>query len=59
MPNRKFVLGLDPDKAGNSGRRKLHEHLGKTKVITDLIIPQGKDINDLSLDEFKNLEEIF
>lgn len=59
MPNRKFVLGLDPDKAGNSGRRKLHEHLGKTKVITDLIIPQGKDINDLTLEEFKNLEEIF
>lgn len=59
MPNRKFILGLDPDKAGNSGRRKLHDHLGKTKVITDLIIPNGKDINDLSKEEFENLEEIF
>ena len=59
LPCRKFILGLDPDKAGNNGRKKLHNYLGRTKMVTDLIIPEGKDINDLTKEEFDSLEEIF
>ena len=59
MPCRKFVLGLDPDAAGYKGRKKLHDKLGKSKIISDLIIPEGKDINDLTKEEFESLEEIF
>lgn len=58
LPVRKITLGLDPDNAGNKGTEKLKRGL-HGKIITRLIIPQGKDINDLSLQEFKNLPEIF
>lgn len=59
MPNRKFILGLDPDDAGYRGRQKLRKALGCSKIITEYIIPDGKDINDLSKEEFDNLEEVF
>lgn len=58
LPCRKFILALDPDNAGNLGRHKLHNNLGKDKIITDYIIPKGKDINDLTKEEFDNLQEI-
>ena len=49
-----FVLALDPDSAGRNGTKKLAEYLqsiGKTKLyVYDL--PEGKDVNDLSEDEF-------
>lgn len=59
LPCRKIVLGLDPDSAGNKGRQKLRKYLGSSKVISELVVPTGKDINDLSKDEFDNLQEIF
>lgn len=52
---RKFILGLDPDKAGDRGRKKLREYFKNKKLIYDYIIPTGKDINDLSKKEFDNL----
>jgi DNA primase len=58
MPTRKFILGLDPDKAGFRGREKLRKALGKNKIITEYDIPVGKDINDLSKEEFENLLEV-
>ena len=58
MPCRKFVLGLDPDNAGNNGRHKLRRALSNYKLITELIIPEGKDINDLTKDEFNSLQEV-
>lgn len=57
LPCRKFILGLDPDEAGNRGRQKIKKSLGKTKLVTELRIPEGKDINDLTKEEFDNLEE--
>lgn len=59
LPVRKFILGLDPDSAGDNGRRKLHKYFENKKMITDLIIPSGKDINNLSKEEFENLQETF
>lgn len=58
MPTRKFILGLDPDEAGYKGRAKLRKALGNSKIITEYNIPTGKDINDLSKEEFDALEEL-
>ena len=58
LPIRHYILGLDPDKAGNKGTWKLKTHL-KNKLLTKLVIPPGKDINDLSYEEFIGLKEIY
>ena len=59
MNVKKFILALDPDEAGIKGRSKLRKELSSTKLISEYILPEGKDINDLSIDEFNNLEERF
>lgn len=59
LPCRKFVLGLDPDDAGNNGRKKIRYALKGNKLFSDLIIPIGKDINDLTKEEFDSLDEVF
>lgn len=56
---RKIILALDPDNAGRRGTIKLKEALSKYKIVTELVIPEGKDINDLSKNEFDNLFEKF
>lgn len=58
MPTKHFVLGLDPDDAGNRGRQKIKNYLGKCKILTEYIIPKGKDINDLTKEQFDALEEV-
>lgn len=56
---RKIILALDPDDAGRKGTLRLKNYLKNYKIVTELEIPEGKDINDLSEKEFKNLKEIF
>lgn len=56
---RKFITALDPDKAGNSATIRLKKALGSRKLVTTYILPNGKDINDLTEEEFNNLDEIF
>lgn len=56
---RKYILALDPDEAGRKGTAKLRRGLQGKKIVTEYRIPVGKDINDLTEDEFKNLVEIF
>lgn len=58
IPCRKFICALDPDEAGERGYQRLKKGLGN-KLLTRYVIPTGKDINDLSLDEFNSLEEVF
>lgn len=55
---RKYILALDPDKSGREGEKRLEKYL-KEKIITKLMIPEGKDINDLSYEEFLSLPEVF
>ena len=59
MSCRKFICALDPDNAGRLGTAKLKKYLGKYKIITEYVIPEGKDVNDLTFDEFNNLVEKF
>lgn len=58
LPIRKFVLGLDPDDAGRKGMVKLRKALGSSKIITQYDVPEGKDINDLTKEEFMSLKEL-
>ena len=55
---RHYTLALDPDKAGEKGTYKLKRGL-KGKLLTKLVVPTGKDINDLSYEEFLSLPEIY
>lgn len=55
---RKLILALDGDEAGVKGTNRLMRGL-TNKIVTKLDIPQGKDINDLTFDEFNSLDEIF
>lgn len=60
LPCRKLILALDPDKAGRTGMIKLYNSLKNYKLITFLKgIPEGKDINDLTKDEFDRCYESF
>jgi len=56
---RKIITAFDPDMAGYRATQRLKKALKGYKLITSYILPEGKDINDLEEDEFKNLEEIF
>lgn len=56
---RKYILALDPDDAGRKGTIRLRKGLQGKKIITEYRIPTGKDINDLTREEFENLVEIF
>lgn len=56
---RHIILALDPDDAGNKGAQKIFNELHKTKLVTKAIVPIGKDINNLSYEEFINLPQIF
>lgn len=55
---RKLVIGTDGDEAGDKAARRITKAL-TNKLVTRLDIPKGKDINDLSKEEFDKLEEIF
>ena len=59
LPCRKLILATDNDSAGKKARKTIREHV-KNKIITEVILPDGKkDINELTKEEFDNLEEIF
>lgn len=52
-----FILALDPDEGGRKGTARLRKALKSCAVVWSYVgIPEGKDINDLTEDEFNNLE---
>ncbi len=55
-PCRKYILAFDGDDAGIKGRNKFIKNV-RNKIITYYDLPQGKDINDLTREEFYRLEE--
>lgn len=58
LPVRKYIIATDPDSAGRRACEKLRKNLSRSKIITEYIIPEGKDLNDLDSDILK-LTEIF
>lgn len=52
-----FILALDPDDAGRRGAEKLKRELSQIALVYEFQgIPDGKDINDLTEEEFNALE---
>ena len=59
LPCRKFILATDNDEAGMRARQRIAKNI-TNKILTQYIIPENKkDINDLTKEEFDNLQEIF
>lgn len=51
-----FILGFDPDDAGRRATAKLKRALSDVAIVWSLEgIPAGKDLNDLSYEEYKSL----
>ena len=51
---RHFILMFDGDKAGRNAANRFKSNV-KNALITDIKMPEGKDVNDLSKEEFDNL----
>ena len=52
-----FILALDPDEGGRRGTVRLRTALKSCAVVWSYVgIPEGKDVNDLTEEEFNNLE---
>lgn len=56
---RKLITAFDPDNAGMKATERLKKAMKGFKIVTSLELPPKKDINDLTLKEFLNLDEIF
>lgn len=53
---REFILGLDADDAGRKGTARMKKALRDVAIVWEFQgIPEGKDLNDLSFDEFQQL----
>lgn len=53
---RYFIIGYDGDEAGRESAKKLSRELSRYGIFVDILhLPDGKDLNDLSLDEIKYL----
>ncbi len=56
---RKIITALDPDEAGEKATQKIKDELKGYKIVTSYKLPKGKDINNLTEQEFNQLKEIF
>lgn len=54
LPVRKIILGFDGDEAGDKAAERFRKNV-TNKIIHQYEIPRGKDINDLTKEEFDNL----
>jgi len=52
-----YILMFDGDKAGREGARRFKKGIKKSVFVKDIQMPFGKDVNDLSGEEFKKLLE--
>jgi DNA primase len=52
---RSYILCFDGDEAGRKGANRFKKHIGNDVFITDVLLPRGKDVNDLSAEELENL----
>ncbi len=52
---RNYILCFDGDDAGRKGAYKFKKALSDTALITDLRMPWGKDVNDLTKEQFERI----
>lgn len=52
---RNYVLCFDGDNAGLKGVERFKRNIKKDIMISQKVIPYGKDVNDLTKEEFENL----
>ena len=52
---RNYILAFDGDDAGDRGRDKFIKNISKKAFIDVINIPRGKDVNELSTEEFNDL----
>ena len=52
---RNYILCFDGDNAGLKGAERFKKHIRKDVIVTQKRIPFGKDVNDLTKEEFENL----
>jgi len=58
MPIRHYYLAFDGDEAGKKGTVRFINNIRKDVFVDVMCLPSGKDINDLSPQEFESLEII-
>lgn len=58
LPVKHYILGLDPDEAGERGVQRIKYALQGHKILTRWKLPKDKDINDLD-SEIITLKEMF
>ena len=56
---RNYVLCFDGDQAGLKGKDRFVNNIRKDVLVSYIPIPMGKDVNDLTKEQFENLDEIF
>lgn len=56
---RNYILCFDGDEAGDKGRDRFYKNIRKDVFVSYKQIPRGKDVNDLTKEEFNNIEELF
>lgn len=54
---RGITLAFDGDEAGDKGSKRFGSMLRKNFLVEKLIVPRGKDLNDLQEEEWKSLEK--
>lgn len=55
---RNYILCFDGDQAGDEGRNKFKLKMPSDVLISYKKLPRGKDVNDLTKEEFENLDLI-
>ena len=51
-----YYLALDGDEAGKKGIKKFINNIRKDVIVDVIELPRGKDVNDLTEEEFNNLK---
>ena len=55
---RNYILCFDGDEAGDKGIKRFYKNIRKDVMISHKLLPRGKDVNDLTKEEFDNLKLI-
>ena len=58
-PIRNYILCFDGDEAGEKGRTRFMKNIRDDVLVSYKKIPFGKDVNDLTKDEFDSLEVFY